>query len=66
MNKITEEDVKKVAKKLHFLPTKDEIQQVIDNYDLETENDPSGCLPIWIESLLYNFGVKQIIPIVKK
>jgi hypothetical protein len=59
---IQREDVIKVAKELNFYPTEEELQEVLASYEEEAESDPSGCMPLWIENLLYNMEVRQIVP----
>jgi len=56
---ITKEDVLAVANDLNLNPTESEIQAVIDGFEGEADNDPTGSLPLWIESLLYSLDVKQ-------
>jgi hypothetical protein len=59
---IKREDVIKVARELHFFPTEEQIKEVISGFEEESNNDPSGCLPVWIENLLYNHNVVQRVP----
>lgn len=59
---IQREDVLEVAQDLNFYPTEEEIQEVIAGYEDEVESDPSGCMPLWIENLLYSMEVQQIVP----
>jgi hypothetical protein len=58
--RIGKSDVLRVAKDLNFLPTEEQINEVIERIDEEAENDPSGNLELWIENLLYNIEVEQI------
>ncbi len=58
----TREDVLSVARELSFYPTEAEIQEVIERFDEEAENDPSGNWKLWIENLLYNMEVRQVVP----
>jgi len=58
----TREDVLRVARDLHFYPTEEEIQEVIENFDIEAEQDPSGNWQLWIENLLYSLEVRQVVP----
>lgn len=57
---IQTEDILRVAIDLNLLPTKSEIQYVINNYESEQENDPSGNLELWIENLLYQQDITKI------
>ena len=59
---IQKEDVLKVAKDLNFYPTEEQIKEVIDGFEDEADNDPSGNLELWIENLLYNVEAIQIVP----
>jgi len=59
---ITKKDVLQVAKDLNFYPTEAEINEVIERFDEEADNDPTGNMQLWIENLLYSIEVKQIIP----
>lgn len=56
------EDVLSVARELSFYPTEAEIQEVIERFDEEAENDPSGNWKLWIENLLYSMEVRQVVP----
>jgi hypothetical protein len=59
---ITREDVINVAKDLHMSPTEEQIQYVIDNFDAEAEQDPTGYWVLWIENLLCQQDVEQVVP----
>jgi Ca2+-binding EF-hand superfamily protein len=59
MNNISKQDVLQVAKELNFIPTEEQVSEVIERFEDEVNNDPTGCLPLWIENLLYSIGVKQ-------
>jgi hypothetical protein len=56
---ITREDVINVAQDLHMSPTEEQVQYVIDNFDAEADQDPTGYLKLWIENLLYQQDVEQ-------
>jgi hypothetical protein len=60
MEGITKDDVLLVAEELNFVPSNEEVEQVLELLDSEADNDPSGHLGLWIENLLYSLGVKQI------
>lgn len=62
MSNISKKDVLSVAKELNFYPTEEQINEVIERFEEEVENDPTGCLPLWIENLLYDIEVVQIVP----
>lgn len=62
MSEISKQDVLSVAKNLNFYPTEEQINEVIERFEEEADNDPTGCLPLWIENLLYDIEVVQIIP----
>lgn len=64
--RIGKSDVLRVAKDLNFLPTEEQINEVIERIDEEAENDPSGNLELWIENLLYDIEVLQVKPIKSK
>jgi hypothetical protein len=42
-------------------PTEEQIQYVIDNFDAEADQDPTGDWRLWIENLLYQQDV-EILP----
>ena len=46
-------DVISVAESLKMNPSITQIHEVLLRYDNEVEEDPSGCLPLWVEKLLY-------------
>ena len=50
---IQTEDVLKVAISLNLHPNESQVTYVINNYESEQSNDPSGNLELWIENLLY-------------
>jgi hypothetical protein len=52
---ITKADIERVAKSINIELTDDMINFVLDEYDAEVKNDPSGSMPLWIESLLYQY-----------
>jgi DNA-binding cell septation regulator SpoVG len=52
---ITKADIHNVAKSINVELTDDIIQFVLDEYDAEVKGDPSGSMPLWIESLLYQY-----------
>jgi hypothetical protein len=56
------EDVLSVAKDLNMSPTEEQIQYVIDNFDAEADQDPTGSWELWIENLLYQQDVEQNTP----
>lgn len=62
MSEISREDVLHVARQLNFFPTEEQIQEVIERFEEEADSDPSGCLPLWIENLLYDIEVVQRVP----
>ena len=62
MSEISKADVLSVAKDLNFYPTEEQINEVIERFEEEADSDPTGCLPLWIENLLYDIEVVQIIP----
>lgn len=66
MSNISKEDVLSVAKSLNFQPTEEQINEVIERFEEEAGSDPSGCLPLWIENLLYDIEVLQVKPIKPK
>lgn len=66
MSNISKEDVLSVAKSLNFQPTEEQINEVIERFDEEAENDPTGNLVLWIENLLYDIEVLQVKPIKPK
>lgn len=53
-------DVIEIAKDLHLNPTEEQIQYVIDNFDDEAEQDPTGDWRLWIENLLYQQDVEEL------
>jgi hypothetical protein len=59
---IQKEDVLSVAKDLNISPTEEQIQYVIENFESEADNDPTGNLTLWIENLLYQQDIIQNIP----
>jgi len=52
---INKADIEIVAKSINIELTDDMINFVLDEYDAEVKNDPSGSMPLWIESLLYQY-----------
>jgi len=62
MSEISRQDVLEIARQLNFFPTEEQIKEVIDRLEEEANNDPSGCLPLWIENLLYSHEVMQRVP----
>ncbi len=60
MEGITKDDVLLVAEELNFVPSNEEVEQVLEFLDSEAEIDPTGNLGLWIENLLYSLNVKQI------
>jgi len=62
MSEISREDVLSVAKDLNMSPTEEQIQYVIDNFDAEADQDPTGSWELWIENLLYQQDVEQNSP----
>jgi hypothetical protein len=60
MEGITKNDVLLVAENLNFVPSNEEVEQVLELLDSEADNDPTGNWILWIENLLYSLGVKQI------
>jgi hypothetical protein len=58
----TREDVIHIAEDLHMKPTEEQIQSVINDFDSEAEQDPTGDWTLWIENLLFNLDVEQIVP----
>lgn len=52
---INKADIERVAKSINVELTDDMINFVLDEYDAEVKNDPSGSIPLWIESLLYQY-----------
>ena len=62
MSEISKEDVLKVAKDLHMNPTEEQIQYCIDGFEDEAERDPTGDWTLWIESLLHEQDVVQVVP----
>ena len=55
-NEITSRDVLSVAISLDLQPTKEEIQQVLDMYDSEAKQDPTGHWIEITEHCLYSLG----------
>jgi len=55
-------DVIKIAKDLNMSPTEEHIQYVIDNFDAEAKQDPTGDFSLWIENLLYQQDITQNTP----
>ena len=62
MSEISREDVLDVARQLNFFPTEEQIKEVIERFEEEADSDPTGCLPLWIENLLYDIEVEQRVP----
>jgi hypothetical protein len=55
MNETTYEEVHDVAVSLHYELTEAQIEYVIQNFDNEAKEDPSGDRTLWIEKLIYEF-----------
>lgn len=49
---ISKEDVLFVAEMFNITLSEKQIDFVVDNFESETKQDPSGCLPLWIENLI--------------
>lgn len=62
MSNISKKDVLSVANRLCFYPTEAQVNEVIERFEEEAENDPTGSLELWIENLLYSIKPKQVIP----
>jgi hypothetical protein len=60
MEGITKDDVLLVAETLNFVPSNEEVEQVLELLDSEASNDPTGNWRCWIENLLYHLNVKRI------
>lgn len=58
----TKEDILKTARDLHFYPTEEKVQEILDRLEGEIENDPAGNLELWIENLLYSVESRQEVP----
>lgn len=58
---ISKEEVKLVALNLMLDPNNQQINYVIENYEEESNNDPSGNLELWVENLLYTQDCSKII-----
>lgn len=52
---ISIEDVISVAESINLNPTIDEIKQVLCNFDVESEQDPTATWDLIVENLLYLF-----------
>lgn len=52
-DKITFDDVIRVAESLHMNPSLGKIKQVLKQYDSEAENDPTATWDLIVENLLY-------------
>lgn len=50
---INKSDVVLVATMLNIEPTQERIDFVLSNFESEFNADPAGCIPLWIENLLY-------------
>lgn len=50
---ISQEDIETVAENINFPIKKGTVDFVLTNYESEATSDPTGCLPFWIENLLY-------------
>jgi len=61
-NGIQKQDVLNVAESLHMKPNLVQITYVIDNFDIEAEQDPTGDMELWIENLLCQLDVPQSPP----
>jgi hypothetical protein len=53
-NKITAEDVLKVANNLTIGITDTQVQQVLEQYDDEEANDPTATWELIVENIIYN------------
>jgi len=51
----THEEVHDVAVSLHYELTDAQIEYVIQGFEAEAEEDPSGNRMLWIEKLIYEF-----------
>lgn len=49
---ISKEDVVYVAEMFKINLNEKQINFVVDNFESETKQDTSGCLPLWIERLI--------------
>lgn len=58
---ITEEDILKVVTDLNYkIPTKKQIDYILENYEAKADDDPTGYWEVWVEQLLGDADVKQI------
>jgi len=56
---ITIDDIKYVAKSLNFIPTEDEIKQILDEHRDACIDDPFSTWELIIENQMYNLNIKQ-------
>ncbi len=49
---ITRDDVTYIADMFKITLSEKQINFVVDNFEAEAKQDPSGCLPLWIENLI--------------
>jgi len=54
-NKIEIKDVANIALSLNLNPTISEMQEVVDNYENEANNDVTATWDLIVENLLYNY-----------
>ena len=62
MSEFSKEDVLSIARRLHFYPTANQIQEVLDRIEEEAELDPTGDWNLWMENIMYDIEVQQIVP----
>ena len=59
---IDRDEVLEIAHSINMFPSDEQVKEVINGYEYEAEQDPTGEHDLWIEQGLYNAGVVQKTP----
>ena len=58
---LVKDDVKRVADDLHISVTDEQIELVLKCVDDEAERDPTGDWQLWVENLLYQKDILNLL-----